>query len=697
VTVGDGTPVATGGGERHAHPSAQDVTERHHNDFGATWGENYVLFLSYAEEDSVVADPIAEWFGEQGIVVFNWRAPQFTGGRFDEQIEEAIAEADDFVALLSPSYLDSDYCQMEKDLALHREFDLRKHNRNRVFIHVLMVEETPHSRAGFLRRYAWTSLVGKSEIAPELTGLAGRLWPRYTGHGALSPRLELAEPDPTGWPTSSDPLASESADEPAASANTEPTAIFRNRDQELLDVRHGLRTPGSQCFWLVIAPPQLGKSWFINRVREEAGNDGWTTSLIDVRQRPIEDRANAAALLAQFFGIDPPDSPTPELLHSIAVQICGAGRPYLCLLDSAELLDQPTATALRSYLSAIFREIDRTGNSARLAFVVASRREDRWRGATESPRFSVLTLSEFTLSVVRQALIDVASTGVDPYTINIRELAEQTHALTEGLPALLVSCLRWIRHEQWLGLDRLATQAQFELLAEPYIRDSLFARDSLFSKSAQTTRKLLVTEPDEVSHALEQAYRTLAPYRFFTQSHVRYQLLHDQDFKAAVESLGWPLEDLWNAIGEAALLQRPLDELWHETHPAIRRLLYRHYFKSAASRTEAHKDALDFVKVWSEKQFGKEQVVGLVECLWHHAMALAQSTSEEFERLLTSGAAALSRDLKPSPLYTLTELRRYAAERITNDAELNFALSHVYGLGARLIEIIISPPEAPET
>jgi hypothetical protein len=306
----------------------------------------------------------------------------------------------------------------------------------------------------------------------------------------------------------------------------------------------------------------------------------------------------------------------------------------------------------------------------------------------------VLPLTEFSLSVVQQALADLASTmKKTPYMTDLRPIAALAYQATEGLPALLAACLRWIQQEQWLEMRRLANQEQFELLAGPYISNGLFARDSLFAESAHSAKGQSAADAVGAMLALEQVYRVLAPYRFFTQSHVRYRLETDTSFRVMIRDLRWSLADLWNAISEAALLLRP----WHEIHPAIRRLLYRYFYKTSEERAQAHQNALKFVKVWGLRQFGKEQIVGLVECLWHEAMALSEGETSDFEQRLSASASALSLGLKPSPLYTIDEVRHYASERIKNDDELSAVLNQVPGLCMRLAEIVRNPPQPPET
>jgi len=622
-----------------------------------------MLFLSYAEEDQAIAHEITDWLRSQHIEFYDWQDQARSAGRFISQIEKAMDQSDAFLALLSPSYLGSDWCRRERELALQREQDLQASDPARAFVHVLKVAATPSSGAGFLRSYKWVDLTDPADRAATLGSLTGMI------SSAIKPASGAAET--TG------------ADLPAPS--------FHNREDELERVLRGLTTAGGTHFWLMIGPPQLGKTWFLQRVADLAssGSPGWATSLIDLRAQPFDVRSDAAALLACLFGVTPPVTIGEETLRSIAQEISKSGKPHLCMLDSAELLDPETAITLRSFLSQIYHFVQNARkNGVRLGFVVASRREEEWRGVT-SPRMSELPLTEFRPDVVQQALHDWAREMDRNYSpAELARNGQLVHQLTEGLPALLVRCLQWIEAEQWLGMERLEGQRLFEQLADPYVQEWLLRPDSLFPGRQQPGRQEQASDP---LYALEQAYRVLAPYRLFTQSHLRHHLESDQAFSAALQAQQWSMEDLWRAISATALLSRPLNEPWQEIHAAIRRLLHRYYYRTDDRRAEAHCEARKFVEVWAERQSGKEQVIGLVECLWHEATVLALREPQEMEIRLAESARSLSRGLRESAAYTLEELRDYAAKRMGEDEELQQAVSNVDGLFARLVGIVVAP------
>lgn len=623
-------------------------------------GGDDVQFLSYAVEDSAVGRHVADLLRANGVPVFDWQDPQQRGDRFIQKIEQQINQADGFLALLSPSFLASPWCRLERDLALQRGADLQASGRTGSFIHVLKVRDTFVSEAGFLRIWDILDLTDADTRDSVLMSLVGTL-----GSGG--------QPAP--------------ASTDLASRSTPAAPLFRNRINELETVVRGLTNPAGPHFWLVSAPPELGKSWFLSRLPCDVV-DGqpspWTARLVDLRQQPSGMRDDAAAILAVLF-----DQATPMTTDRAALRRCARAvtereASHLCLLDSAELLTEGTAKTLRSCLAQIYDLIRGTGDiDVRLGFVVASRHGDVWRGVTPSPRLSMLSLTEFDVHIVEQALLALASKRPSPATL--RRFAAQVHSFSEGLPALLVRCLHWIRRERWMDMDRIETPGLFTELAHPYIKEVLLSATGLFPSGEESQAEAL--------RALDLAFRALAPYRFFTQSHLRDHLDTDQEFSRVLTYVGWSLEDLWAAISATALLRRPLDEPWQEILPAIRRLLYRYYYETVEQQVDAHRRACAFVGAWAAKQPGKEQVVGMAECLWHTAEMLRLAHSDELDRTLSDLAAELSLALNPSDAYVASELQSYAVEHLAEDEEFQKSIEGVSGLLERIIEIIESPQQ----
>jgi hypothetical protein len=439
-----------------------------------------------------------------------------------------------------------------------------------------------------------------------------------------------------------------------------------------------------------VAPPKLGKTWFLHRVNAEVEArepDRWLVSYADMRTQSANVRTEPEQLIKLLFRlVSQPinDSPTPD---RIAQQILTSGRPYLCLLDSAELLNEDAAVALRSYVGQIYDLVQAGGQpDLRLGVVVASRRDDKWRGVTPSPRLSLQSVTEFDAHAVHEAVRSLADDmGKTFEDATYQQHASRVREMTQGLPALLIGCLEWIRSEQWRGIDRLESQHLFELLAKPHIEQVLLADESLFPLAHRPS--------DEARYALKQALRVLTRYRLLTQSHLRYHLDVDAGFAKAVRRVGWSTEDMWTALSGTALLKWPLNEPWQEIHPAIRRLLYRYYYPSDAEQADAHRDAQRFVQIWADRQSGKEQAVGLVESLWHEAafLRIVEPRTADVAATLSESARKLSQALRPSGAYPVTELQAYAAKRIIDDEEFHEAVGNIIGLADSVAGIVKTP------
>lgn len=480
-----------------------------------------------------------------------------------------------------------------------------------------------------------------------------------------------------------------SGDGPAKSDQRSP--VFRDRQDELHKVLHGITSAAGPHFWLVVAPPQLGKTWFLERLSADSSLSEpvtWLVKKVDLRAQPRELCGDAATILTLLFGRELPATIDQGTFRGLAREITKSGQPYLCLLDSAELLTEETAHILRECFSQIYQLVQEAGaDTVRLALIVASRRDSEWRGITPSPRLAALPLVEFHAEVIQEALHDLASEmGRSFPSSALLENAARVHRLTEGLPALLIRCLQWIRTNEWIAIDqRLEDPRRFAEIAASYIQHELLTPGSLLPASEG--------ESEEKLRALVHAYRVLVPYRLFTQSHLRHHLESDAEFRDSMLAAGWAVQDLWRAIGETALLRRPLNEPWQEIHAAIRRLLYRYFYETDAERERVNNEARKFAELWADGQVGTEQVIGFVECLWHEARALGVRKPAEMEQRLAESARKLSGSLRESAAFTLPELRLFIVERMMNDEELQEAVSSVDGLFGRLVAIV-SRPEA---
>jgi hypothetical protein len=626
------------------------------------------VFLSYAEEDREIAAEISAWLGERGVEVFNWL--ERGSGRFTTAIEDAIREADAFLALLSPSFQRSDWCLRERDMAQTREQSLQRRDPRFEFIHVLLVAEISPADAGLLGSYNWLGFSRPEGRAVSFAGLARRLGLNQQTSPAAA-RLGRTRAGAAGGLGSGSPPPP-SGPRPASGAGPDPvpaTPRFRNREDELELALRRITMSGGDIFWLVTAPPKLGKTWFLNQLSRkllEAEPEGWIVRIADIRADwALHD--DAGAVLAQMFGRSSPVATDSNTLLDLAQGILGSEKAWLCLVDHAELLTKTAASTLRSCLSQIHGEVERAGiTGVRLGLVVATRRDTEWLGIAPSPRLSKLPLTEFKIGTVQEALQELAIDMRKKDYSHEKSLADANvvYSFTQGLPAMLVSCLDWIRGQRWTRFERLTGEELFETLAGPFIRDELMNWESLTPGAA---------EPDDSALALiEQAYRLLVPYRLFTRSHLQ-NLLQD-DFRTAVQEKGWSTEDMWVAVSGTALLAR-LAELWKVIQPAVRRLLYRHYYPSAEACVSVHSEARKFVEVWATRREPPDSLS---------------------QRLLRS-AGTLSAHLQISSTYTIDDLRSFAADELADDTELQQVLSEVPALFAQLIDVVRNPPPAPRT
>lgn len=622
-----------------------------------------LLFLSYADEDSAIAREIADHLSSEDISVYS---TQDDAGNLDLTAAEpecAILGADAFLALLSPSFLASATCRRERELALLQEQANRGTGTETDFVRVLQIRDTPYHQAASLRSRPWFDLTGRATRELVLKDLASNFGP--------SAKL----PRPAGQTP------------PAGARNLRrPSPHFRNRDQELAEVYHGVTNEDSEHFWVLIAPPQLGKSWFLDQIADridKSWRGRWVIKLVDARDLPTEMVEDADAILRLMFGLEP-QAATETDAETIAASISKNNRFHLCLLDSAELLDERVVRQLRQHLSEINEGVAQTRNSnARLALVAATRSDRGWKGVTPGPRLEIRRLTEFKVEVIYDALQKLAREMNRPFTAaELEQLAARVQQLSEGLPALLVGCLNWIREREWTGLSRLEDQATFEEIARPYIEDALLSPSSLRTDTRVQTA--------EKQAAIKQALKVLSPYRFFTLSHLSRHT-QDGEWPDVLGSLQMSVQDLWAAVSGTDLLYRPLREPWLEIYAPIRRLLCRHWYPSTASRSQAHREARDFLQSFIVGQSGSDQSAVLVECLWHEAQAVILVHPQELGARLTSLARELSGRLTPSPAFNEAALRDHAAWCMTNDQEFADAVSSVRGLFDQLVEAVMQP------
>lgn len=624
------------------------------------------VFLSCAPTDRDVGHEVARWLAERGFgVLLNGSAvpadrvvPEVSANIDHRSTQEALDAAEAYVVLLSPAFLASRDCLILLDLADRRQQLIYPAS----FIHVLQVADTADLDTARFQRYQPIDLTraSRSRRRAALSALGARI---ITGGSSADARVSLA-------------------------SSRYLWQAFIDRHDELDRVIKGLTSQTGPHFWLITGPPGLGKSALLRQLAAMVGAQerrNWACTMVDVRIDAVDRDSDPMALVGRLFDRERPEESSDDMV-AVARGIIRAGRSYLCLLDGADFLPFATIATLRRHLSQVYRLIQDAGEpDVRLALVVGSRRDDGWRGVTPSPRFSQLPLAGFDASIVQEALGGLAARmNRQKSPAELRSGAALVHSAAEGVPPLVVRGLQWIQAQEWLEITRLQRRDVFDGIVRAYIRNQLLSQESLLPGDGSEPQT-----SEERMRAIELAIKWLVRYRFFTASHLRSHRSSDQAFADALERASWSIDDLWRAISSCALLTRPLDEPWHEIYPAIRRLLFRHFY-TEAERADAHRAACEFTDTWSASQDGREQVIGLVDCLWHEAASLRLTDVTKMPDALTKSARERAHAIRPSDAYTEIELRTYAAERMEGDEELRGELADVEGLFESLVVVFES-------
>lgn len=602
-----------------------------------------------------MAEEISRWLDGHGESISSRR----NAGPSGDGLESLISQADALLALMSPGYMGSAPCRRERELAFHEEEYVRGPAGRGPFIHVLQVGQMPYNDAGALQDRTWWNLTDAARRDAELRSLLRAL-----------------------------PASGEAADPAADNAAAEPPS-FRNRDRELGEMLGALTTPGKH-FWLVTAAPQLGKSWFLDRISlaiQEHEPGRWRVRLVDVREKPPLVRTSVEALLGLLLGSGDPETTDEKNLVRLAINLGKAGKFHLCLLDSAELLDSGTARALRTCLSKVHQYVTNAGNlNVRLSLLVATRSGESWTGISK-PRLEKYPLTGFTPEDITGVMEKMAArTGHKLDAATLQSYAAVVHGQCEGLPALLYRYLTWIHEERFTELHRLRDDMWFFALTHPYIEEKLLSPGSLFGPGSV---------PDEQRDGVEMALRMLVPYRLITQSHLSHHADQSAALRSAMEVLGWSVEKLWDAVRKTDLFDRPQSDAWEVVNPPLRRLLSRYWYPTENSRASAHLIAADYVRSWGRRQHNSDQSVALVECLWHHSQFLKDSHTQRPGEKLIKLTREMSLELTESENWSHDEIRQYAANRMAKDEELEKAVDEIDVPMDRLISSVRTPGGDP--
>lgn len=625
-----------------------------------------LLFMSYADEDDKIAQEIADKLSSNDVSVYSTKgAVARRISRLPSAPSEAIQKADAFLALISSHSMASPQCRRERDAALLREQCLHQSGSAQRFVQVLQVGQTPYHEVSSLRDRPWH----------DLTTL-------FADEGLLAAVVESF-----GSPDANNSNIRQIEINNRRSMAHNPG--FRNRKKELDEVVNGI-TSGGERYWLVVAPPQMGKSWFLNEIASNIGDKlptRCTIELVDVHDLSPDAIKDPDAILRLMFGFEPRGEDQPINTGQILKKLNDKSCLHLCLLDGAELLSSEIIRHIRSLLGDIDNRLtNRKNPSARLALIAASRRDDDWAGVVPGPRLKVLTLTGFKEDIVAEELSKAAKDADYALsTSQMRQIAHRLHRLSEGLPALLVNCIAWAQ-ERSFDIEGLEDAENFQTICGPYIEQSLLSPDSL-----RISGKL----PDSNEQAaIRRVIQMMSPYRVITYSLVD-RCAEDSTLREALTTVRWSVRDLWEAVSNIDLLYRPERNPWKTIYEPVRRLLCKYWRSAAEDRQAAHSAAAEFMASFLAEQSGSDQWRIALECMWHEAQAQGVATmgggsnpTMQMEELFLARVKQLIATLKYESPDVVLERRIFATDILRKDTEFEGDLGSAAGLYGRLVEIV---------
>lgn len=446
-----------------------------------------------------------------------------------------------------------------------------------------------------------------------------------------------------------------------------PLPIFKNRQFELDNILNNINNPAGKHFWIVMAAPQMGKTWFLDQLSKrlwEPGKSQWVVKNVDLQEELHKEVIDSNQIISNYFEIKP-DQHTEWSINA-AKKIRESQRSWLLLLDSAELLEEREVAHLRQNLSQVYQHLFKSGNiNYRLAFVVASHRyHQQWKGISPPPRFFVQELTPFKSNVVENALrgwikqIEEKEHKKFPGFGDLwyRTNAEKLCQVTEGLPKLLVDHMTWMKKRGFMGLEKIEDRTTVEHLIHPYVEFELLSSENLCP---------LTQEEKEVDF-LKKIILKLSVYRLFTISHLEKIVSKNPELEKALERLGWSVEKhLWANLGRSHLIDQSLREPWKRIYPSIRRLLFRYQCASSETQMAAHVQAEKFYQDWNIPGLSEQSAV-LVERLWHQAEYLRLSCASDAKDQFITFTSDLLRSVGPPDGFHSSELLDHIEKRILN-------------------------------
>lgn len=547
------------------------------------------VFISYAEEDSANARKLAEDIRHKcsSIDVIFFQDEEHRGGIIFEKLTKDIAKANIFLTLLSNSYLQSEWCRVEFEAAFHLERDARTKKRQ-FEIQILNIGKVERDALVFERIYDWIDANDEKQYQKLLDKLS-----------------KTAREEKEAMPTE-------------ATTQKGDWVPFINREEELRYLVRNLENTSGYHFHVIVAPPKMGKTWLLvefskNLLKE---NNRWVIQTVDLKDDQSA-RSNLFLLLRKF-NFDLPkklfatnqmtDENITEATNLASLQVSKSKRPWLLILDSAELLEAKTARQLRGVMANIRKDL-RVSPGTRLSFIASSRTEIN-EFITYAPLISFvqLPLTGFTENVIEDLVNKIADS--EHANISGNEYATILLKETNGLPALISIYLTWMKEKGFLPsyMTSLPERKLFDKIAGDYIKNDLLATDVLIPRWPNPKTQ------EEARIYWENLTLKSSVFRLVARPHIR-TLSQDKAIKSVDLQIGQ--YDLMDEFGKLPIVI-PIETIWYRMHPSIRQLLFKYKYSTKQEQAEEHKNSEALYAAWINDLAGTDRIAFLIEQIWHH-------------------------------------------------------------------------------
>jgi hypothetical protein len=648
------------------------------------------IFISYAHEDERLRAELVKHLStlrRDGVITL-WHDHQILPGtEWEGEISTHLNTASIILPLISSNFLASDYCN-----EIEMKISLRQHGEGSAMVIPIILRDCDWGNTPF----------GRLNALPD-DGVAVTNWPnqdnafhnivqgirRVITNLKLSDHTNVSESTTVtsspeminkeyGIDDGNDKSVQGSKINLSDENRKEPLINFQNRDEELEELLINISPRAGNHFWVILSGPQMGKSWMLDKLKREFSKNQqlpWKVKSLDLRKQPYDHRFEAELLLADFFKDEFNVSHTQNLPAQIIDHIRESKAAWLCLLDSAELLESKASSHLRRYMCQIYNALQRDEYEAeaRLAFVAGTRRPlAEWKGVSPKPRFNHRPLTQFKPQVIRETLVKVVRKEGRQFSDSwFDENVNRLYKVTEGLPALHVRYINWMQENGFQSLDLMESSDCFERLALPYVNKSLLTAECLIHSGG--------TNLERKTNILKNTLLKLSPYRRLTRSHLIKLYEEDIDFKNDMNRLNWTINHLWTAIRDTHLTEPNRKEIMRRVYRPIRRLLFRCQFPSASEQYVAHKSAAEFYENWWEDDHLSADIQSslVLEYIWHFSEHLRlKNTPDAVNQIIRETERLLAR-FYPNHRFDTDQIVEHLEDQMTEDEELQECLDEI--------------------